>query len=325
MIRSRLLPAVLLLSAIAASAPRFADDVRIAWDFRSLSWEQRREMLMPGFYANVERLRHEIHPGAPPVALVASSRPTLDQAVFLNYYLFPARARICRDRWEFLTLNPRPAVIVRPSDAKIVSYAELRNDDVRQTRIVRRIDLPAQELSRFIIPVVSSTDGMPPAAYTVEGAIAAEPEARVTLTLQPAGISRTLDVRGTRTFNDLVYDCFGRMVFAAWIEVASDRPVRAAFWFVNQVARSAAAIPLIDGPLRAPVAFPALPPPTRLWLLNPANSMITVHIGSESAIIGPRALIATRAAGAVSGPVWAFLSRKLPDGSTQFTWPEDVR
>jgi len=313
---------ILLLSVIVPSVPRLIGNVQTAIRMLPLSWERRHEVIAPGFYANVEALRRQIPPNET-FAMIGTSRGSLDQAVFVNYYLYPRRSRIYRDRWMYLTADPngRPRIIVRPADARITNYAELRNEDVRRSRVVVSPELPAEERSRFLIPIVSSSDGPPPAAYTVEGAIAADHEARLTLTLWPMKIVKTLTIRGTRTFTDLVYECFGVMEFAAWVEVQSDRPVRAAFWLVNRAARTSAPIRLIDGPLRAPAALPALPPPVILWLLNPSGVYVTAQVGTRPAIVGPHGLQSMNANGTVSGPVYPFLSEKLPDGQTRFTWP----
>lgn len=318
--------AILLLAAIIPSLSRLIDDLRTAARMLPLSWEQRREALMPGVYANIETLRRQI-PARETIAAIATSRQEIDQAVFVNYYVFPRHVKIYGSRWAYIATNPsdRPKIIIRPADARITTYAEERDEELRRSRVVQDLALPAEGRNRFIIPVVSSSDGMPPAAYTVEGALASDGEAHIRLTLWPAGIVRVLTVRGTRTFYDLVYESFGVMEFAAWVEVDSDRPLRAAFWFVNRIARTAAPIRLIDGPLRAPIPFPDLPPPVRLWLLNPSGSFVIAHAGSHPALVPARTLMAINATGTVSGPVYAFLSAKMPDGSTRFTWPEDVR
>ncbi len=322
----RELLAVLLASVAIPSLPRLMGDLRLARRLLPLSWEQRREAIMPGFYANVEALRRRVPPHEP-IALIGTSRQSLDQAAFVHYYLFPHPTRTYHDRWAYVTADPksRPKIIVNPAEVRVTSYAEVRNDEVRQSRIVRDFLLPADARNRFAIPVVSSTDGPPPVAYTVEGGLAGAGETHVTLTLQPAGIIKKLTIRGTQDFTDLVYECFGVMEFAAWVQVDSDRPLRAAFWFVNRAARTAAPIRLIDGPLRAPVAFPILPQPVILWLLNPGDSYVLAHAGSHSALVPPRTLMAVNATGTVTGPVYAFLSEKQPDGQTRFIWPEDIR
>lgn len=318
----RCFPAILLLSVIVPSAPRLIEKIRTAFSMLPLTWEQRQEAIPPGFYANIEELRRRIPP-TETFAMIGTSRPSLDQAVFVNYYLYPRRTRIYRDRWMYLTADPksRPAIIVRPADARITSYAEVRNEELGGVRVVRNLALPAAGRKRFLIPIASSSDGPPPVSYTVEGVLAGGEEAQVTLTLWPAKIVKTLTIRGTRAFTDLVYECFGVMEFAAWIEVDSDRPLRAAFWLVNRAARTAAPIRLIEGPLRAPAALPALPPPAILWLLNPSDSYAMAHAGTHPALVPPRSLLTINATGTVRGPVYAFISEKMPDGQTRFTWP----
>ncbi|HKB80871.1 MAG TPA: hypothetical protein VKH35_14255 [Thermoanaerobaculia bacterium] len=314
---------LLLFSAVAASLPRLADSLRLAARLLPLSLHERREALMPEFYANIEKLRSS---GRRPVAVLATTRAALDQAVFLTYYLYPREAKTYGTRFAWAALDPktRPSLIVDAASARVTTYAAVRDADLRREPLLRDPPLPPATRRSFAIPIVSSNDGMPAAAYVIEGALAADVEAHVTLTLFPNGIPKTLTVRGKRTFYDLVYECFGVMQFAGWMRVESDAPVRAAFWLVNQPAHVAAPLHLVSGPLESPAHFPALPHPAILWLLNLSDRPVVGKVASHDAPMPPHALYSIDALGTVGGPIYAFITAKLPDGNTRFIWPEDV-
>jgi len=319
-----LLYVLLLASVIIPSLPRLVEMLRIARELRPLPIEVRREKLMPDSYAAIEKIRREVPPNEP-IALVGVSRPSLHEALFVNYYLYPHPTRVFHDRWAYLIAKEKPRVLVRlGSTPKVMTYLQLRDEDIRSSRVVHDIHLPPQVRAKFAIPIVTSTDGPLTVAYTIEGALASDEEAHVTLTLQPAGIARQLTIRGTRSFYDLVYECFGVMEFAAWVQVSSDKPIRGAFWLVNRQARTAAPIRLIEGPLTKPAPFPVVPKAS-LWLLNLSDEYTVAHAGSHPALVPARTLMAINATGTVTGRVYAFLSMKEKDGQTRFTWPEDLR
>ncbi len=319
-----LLFALLLGSVIIPTLPRVARLMRITRALWPLTIDARREKVMPDSYAAIEKIRRQV-PLSEPIALVGVSRQSVVEALVINYYLYPHPTRVFRDRWLYLIAKEKPRVLVRlGSTPKVMTYAELRDEDVRSSPVVRDVHLPPQVRARFAIPIVTSTDGPLTVAYTVEGALGSDDEAHVTLTLQPAGITRRLTIRGTRTFYDLVYECFGVMEFAAWVQVSSDKPIRAAFWLVNRKARTAAPIRLIERPLTQPAPFP-VDPKARLWLLNLGDDITVAHAGTHPALVPARTLMAINATGTVSGHVYAFLSAKEPDGQTHFTWPEDLR
>ena len=287
--------------------------------------DARREKLMPDSYAAIEKIRTTV-PMSERIALMGVSRESLDEALFLNYYLFPHPTKTFRDRWEYLSARQKPKVLVRLGPTlSLTTYAELRNDEVRRSRIVRSIQLPADSRSEFAIPIVTSTDGPPPVSYTIEGAIASDREAHVTLTLEPAHIVKILTIRGIRTFYDLVYECFGVMEFSAWVHVSSDVPIRGAFWLVNRAARTAAPLHLPEGPLTRRAPFPVEDLAANMWLLNLGSDYTIAHVGPDDALVPPRSLIGTHANGPVSGRVYAFISKKQLDGDTQFLWPEDLK
>ncbi len=315
---------LLLVSVIVPTVPRLFQQMRLAGELLPLSMHARRERLMPDFYAAIEKIRAQV-PLSERIALVGISRPSLDAALFVNYYLYPHPTKIFRDRWAYLVAKAKPKVLVGLGNApRVMTYAELRNEDVRSSRILSVIWLPPEARTAFAIPMVTSTDGPRPVAYTIEGALAADDEAHVTLTLYPARIAKQLTIRGSLTFSDLVYECFAVTEFAAWVDVSSDKPIHAAFWLVNRGARTAAPIRLVEGPLTKPTPFPEMPGAS-LWLLNLSDDFTVAHAGSHPALVLGRTLMAINATGTVTGRVYAFISIKEPNGQTRIIWPEDLR
>jgi hypothetical protein len=317
-----LLPIALLVSVIIPTVPRLANQMRVVLDLSPLSMRARREKLMPDFYAAIEKIRAAV-PQNERIALVGVSRASLDTALFVNYYLYPHPTRTFHDRWEYIFAKQKPKVLVSlERSPHLVTYADLRNEEVRNSRITGVIWLPPEPRTSFAIPMVTSTDGPPPIAYTIEGALAGD--AQVKLTLYPKGIVKQLTLHGTRTFYDLVYECFGVNEFAAWVEVSSDKPIHAAFWLVNRGARTAAPIRLTERPLTKPAPFPEMPGAS-LWLLNLSDEFTVAHAGSHPALVLGRTLMAINATGTVTGRVYAFITIKEPNGQTRFIWPEDLR
>ncbi len=314
---------LILASVIVPALPQLLEQLRLARQLRPLSIHARRERLIPDYPA-IEKIRGQV-PITETIALIGASREARDEAVFLNYYLYPHRTRTFHNRWEYLAARDQSKVFVRlGSTPEVTTYAGLRSEEVRRSRIVRDMPLPPQAHTDFAIPIVTSADGPPPVVYTVEGALAADREAHVTLTLEPGNIVKILTISGPRTFNDLVYECFGVMEFAAWVHVTSDVPVRGAFWLVNRTARTAAPIHLIEGPLTRPAHFLA-DPTANMWLLNLGDDSTIAHVGTAAALVPPHGLIATHAEGMVTGRVYAFTSKKEPNGQTQFVWAEDLK
>jgi hypothetical protein len=314
---------VLLASVVVPALPRLVELLKVARRLKPLSMHARREAVLGDFYRGVEQLRREIRPSER-IALV---RLATSNSLFVNYYLYPQPTRTYWNRWEYVLSDParRPKRIVRIDGGapRIVTYAELRDAELRHSRVVSVGQLPPRAMTSFAIPMVTSIDGPPADSYTIEGALSSGDEARVTLTMQPAGIVRKMTLRGERAFYDLVYECFGRIEFVAWVQVSSDRPIRAAFWLVNRRAKTAAPLRLVDGPIQKPAAFPVNS--SNLWLLNLSDDYTLAHAGTHDALVPPRTLMGIAATGTVSGKVYAFQATRLPNGDTHFTWPEDVQ
>jgi hypothetical protein len=152
---------------------------------------------------------------------LALIRITADKSLFVNYYLYPQPTRTYRTRWAYILSDPnkRPKRIVQTDGEvpRFVTYAELRDEELGRSQVVHVGQLPPRAMTSFAIPMVTSIDGPPADSYTIEGALSSDDEAHVTLTMQPAGIVSKMTIRGQRRFYDLVYECFGRLEFAAWV------------------------------------------------------------------------------------------------------------
>jgi len=308
---------IVLASAMAPTAPKLVDLLREARAMRPLSLRERREKLMPDIYPAIENIDRVNRP----LALIGTDD------VFVNYYLYPHPTRTYRTRWDYLYAKTKPDVLVRLGfPPRLTTYGELRYDEVHKSRVVANPQLPPKTWTEFAIPIVTSTEGPAPIVYTVEGAIESDNDAHLTLTLEPEGKVATMMLRGTKTFDDFVYQVFGAMTFASWVRVTSDQPLRAAFWLVNRHARTATPLRLTAGPLKKTAALPAVDSTAILWLINFGGDYTFANVGAGKALVPPHGMITMPANGAVSGDdVYAFISRKLPNGGTQFIWPEDVK
>ncbi len=171
-------------TVIIPTVPRFVSLLRLAGELHALPVNARRERLMPDTYAAIEKIRSEV-PASERIGLVGVSRESADEALFVNYYIYPHPTRTFHNRWELLSARDQPKTLVRLDTLKRTTYADLRNDEVRRSLIVRDMQLPPAARTAFAIPIVTSTDGPPPVVYTIEGALAADREAHVTLTLDP--------------------------------------------------------------------------------------------------------------------------------------------
>ena len=324
----RLILAALFLSVVAFTLPRLIEIGRRAASLAPLSREQRRERIHGDFYRAVLRLRSEV-PASQPIGIVARGWVESSDAMFLVGELYPHPVRIYPNRVAYAEADPstRPKVLISVRGAPhVTTYAAIRAEDlsVGPTSVgPDRLKPVAAPRRSFIIPIAISLDGVPPASYLIEGALESDGEARAVLTLQPAGVTRTIMVRGTQTFSDLVYQVFGRMDIG-WIAVTSDVPIRAAFWFVNRGAHAAEPIRLVDGPLAGPARFPTLPG-SKLWLVNFAGTPAVARVDGRQIAVGPHALLSTESGTVVRGPVYAFLSFEEGDRITRFKWPEDIR
>jgi len=249
----RLFLAALFLSVAAFTLPRLIEIGRRAVSLAPLTRELRRERILGDFYRAALQVRSEV-PANEAIAIVARDSDEASNAMFLISDLYPHAARIYPTRVSYAEADSsrRPKVLVSVRGVPhVTTYAAIRAEDLSVRPMMRDMRPPADVRRQFIIPVAISLDGVPPAAYVIEGVFESEGEAHVILTLQPAGVTRTLTIRGRQTFHDLLYQCFGRLDMG-WIGVTSDAPIRAAFWFVNRGTRSAEPIRLVTAPLARP-------------------------------------------------------------------------
>src|SRR5262245_38518361 len=127
MIRT-LVRSVILGTVIIPTIAPLANLLRTATELRPLTMGARRRRLMPDLYASVEKIRAEI-PMSETIALVGVSRESLDQAVFVNYYLYPHPTRVFRDRWQYLAPPDKPKTLYRLGPTlRQTTYGDLRND-----------------------------------------------------------------------------------------------------------------------------------------------------------------------------------------------------
>src|SRR5262249_42971788 len=115
---------------------------------------------------------------------------------------------------------------------------------------------------------------------------------------------------------DLMYPMSG------WIRVSATVPVRAGAALVNRWRHRSVPIEIYR-------AVPPLPPHIdggdKLWLLNAEARPAEVKVNGAAVTLRPYELRAWPAVErnelAGGARVLAFVSRKLPDGNTQFGWP----
>lgn len=309
----RVVLAAILLASAWTTLPRLGAMLSEAWRLRGLSLEERRARTMGPFYESLRQL-----PADEPLALIGDgTQASIDTSVFANYYLYPRRTKMYFnvDFYRADRQHPRTVISVRDT-LKVTTYEELRMATVRRTLL----DFPVSEVPReFFVPIVCSLDGPPPDTYTTNAIF--EGDARVTLTLQPSGDTKTIDVRGRAAYHDLLFEVFGKSGWE-WMRVTSDAPLRAAFRFSNRGKRESLPLPTYATPPRPPYRFADA---DWLWLLNLGDEPIAVPVNGPAHILAPRALRQIEGQPQLlvesNGPLVAFTSKKDPKGRTHFSWP----
>lgn len=330
--RTRIAIAILLASVILPALPLLLRQVRRAEELRPLPWSARRERMMGDFYRSAVRIDREM-PRDEPLAIVLGSRkdPDYDAALFFDYYVYPRRTRIYENLGAYRASpgdpdRPRRIVHIdtaRSTAARVMSYEEIREEEMAGAPIVRGATLSGGGNASFFVPIIVSLDGPPPDSYTTEGILEADRDATVTMTFLPSRERKEIALRAgeRRAFHDVVHQCFGRMD-AGWLEVQATAPVRAAFWFVNRGAGKASPLPLLGAPVKPPLSLRGS---GKLWLLNPGDGDVEARVNGAPQHLGPRALVSLPAAPEnaieATGPLYAFLSERQPDGDTRFVWP----
>jgi len=242
--------ALVLASVLGASLPQLVPLVRRAIAFAPLDLEERRVQVMGDFYRSLRTI-----PRNQPAAILLLGPNALDRGVFVNYYLYPAPARLHQDR---VSTDAPPSIVAVASEGP-----------VRRTVIAHP---PPPEAPRaFVVPFVASAIGKD--SYTTEAVV--EGDAPVTLTLLPFGVTRT--VSPPYAVSDVVQELLGRRGIG-WLRVESGGRVRASFWFVARADARATALPLLAGdpPPRQTARGP------RLFLTNPSERAVVAHVNGRA-------------------------------------------
>jgi hypothetical protein len=108
-----------------------------------------------------------------------------------------------------------------------------------------------------------------------------------------------------------------------WLDVRSDQPVRARFWFVNRGRRDADLLRLAtlfrSASLNVPVRG-------RLWVLNPHDRELRVQLNEGRHTLPARAVIPLEWVGGANASAadewYAFVTWRDAEGNTRFEWPE---
>ena len=325
----RLAYVAVFVSLAWTTVPQLARLSREALRLWPLSPVERRTAIFGDFYDSVRRVRAGV-PDREPLALVLERAVDVGPALFLNYYLYPQPAKLYfgLDAYRLDWKGPRRIVridVSRSPEARLMTYGAVRAEAIGTTRVVTSYQLPAEARRSFVVPLVSSGDGPPPDSYTTEAAMEnpASEAARVAITMYPAGrtVHLTLEAGEHRRWNDLVYQLYGSMD-AGWLQVDSDQPLRARFWFVNRAAKDADALELAEFFRSARIDVPV---GGKLWVLNPHDRELSVRLNEGQHTLPPRALIPLQWVGGAqmdANDEWyAFVSRQDAAGGNVFRWP----
>jgi hypothetical protein len=319
--------AVLFLSLAWTTVPRLTEVMREAAGLSGLSREERRERKFSPFYASVKRI-DEVIPKNEPLALVLSHASDSGAALFFNYYTFPRRTKFYVGLEAYRTDSSGPRRIVRidgnqSAEARLMPYDAVRAEEIGRDHVVR--DFAMQEPAlHFVVPIVSSGDGPPPDTYTTEGVLqnAGDATAHVAIRINPSGREAQIELQPgeRRLWNDVVYQLF-EALDVGWMEIHSDQPLLASFYFVSRPSRDA-------DPLRFARFFTQaridVPTGGRLWVLNPHDRELPVRLNEGEHRLPPRSLIPLVWVGGAelfAQEEWyAFVSWRDRGGRTYFRW-----
>jgi hypothetical protein len=324
----RLLFGVLLVSTIAASAPQLVRTVGLAASMRGHSYRERRALVMGAFYPSIEQVLR-VTPPKEPLALVVVKGESRDSALFFDYYAYPRRTTIYAESAFYGIDGHAPKAVVRIGDvAALSSYGAMRLEDLQHDGAMVRRPILRDAGTHFFVPLAASIDGVVPARYTVEATLACDQPAQVTFTFRPKNLTRTLTIDGSPLhFDDLVYELFG-VLDRGWLEVASTRPLRAAFALATHP-RGADELPVVT-------ALPSTPMRVAggdaLWLVNLTRNAAGLRINGKSDFVLPYDSVSRAyscpcdvAVVNAEASVYAFGTQRRADGRTRFFWPEGVR
>jgi hypothetical protein len=236
--------------------------LRRAIELAPMDVEERRARMMGDFYTSLCAI-----PRDRSAAILLLGRDALDRGVFVNYYLYSTPARLYQDR---LPTHAAASVVAVGSDGP-----------VRRTVVAH--PPPPEAPRRFRGPFAASVFGHD--SYAIEAVI--EGDTPVTLTLMPFGVKKT--VAPPYAFSDVVQEMLGRRG-TGWLRVESAGRVRASFWLVARADARATPLPLLTGepPLRQVVRG------ARLFLVNPSDRPVTVHVNGHAESLAPHEIRETR-------------------------------
>lgn len=319
--------AVVFLSLAWTTVPRLIEVMREAAGLAGSSPEQRRERLFAPFYASVMRI-DEVIPKDESLALVLGQPADTGAALFFNYYAFPRLTKLYFGLGPYRVDPKGPRRIVRidgrrSAEARLMPYDAVRAEEIGRDHVVRDFALgePARD---FVVPIVSSGDGPPPDTYTTEGMLqnAGDSSAHITLRIHPSGREAQIELQPgeRRVWNDVVYQLFGALD-VGWMEIRSDQPVLASFYFVSRPSRDADRLQFARFFTQARID---VPPGGRLWVLNPHDRELPVRLNGGEHQLPPRSLIPLVWVGGaelVAQDEWfAFVSWRDRGGRTYFQW-----
>lgn len=321
---------LLLFSLAWTTAPQLLRLALEAHELQPLSLAARRARVNGPIVAGVRQVKRALPPGEP-VALIGPLH-NYSPLIFANYYGYPwvSRDYAGLDHYRASAGDPaRPRTIVAVSDAgaHLATYAELRDERLRQRRIVQGAPLRSVP-PQFAIPLVGSVDGLPPDTYVTEAELANDSgrPAHLRLTMMPEQRVRTLTVpaHGSVAFYDLLYQLFGVME-VRWVAVESDQPLRGGAWFVNRGRSETAPLPFVTNGAAGPLVCPA--DECKVWLVNLRNEDITALVGGVPVPVPPRSIVSRPFRGTVdvqaASDAFAFASTREPP--TRFVWPKGVQ
>jgi hypothetical protein len=320
----RALMAALLLSLVAAAAGPAANVVAEVMELRSAAVRERRALVNGRIYQGAMSIDSAL-PAGVQLAVIPRGITDWDRVMLFDYYVYPRPTRAFGSLNDYRNDPKRPDNIVYIiENARLLPYHAIRDEEMYGRRIVadqRMTSTLHDGGTHFVLPMAASSDGPAPDAYTVEGMLVSAAPAAVRVTLRPSGVVREVTVSPERPliFYDLVHQVFGTMD-VGWLEVDSTAPVRGSFWFVNRGTRTFTPLEIVttmpSGPLRIASG-------TELWLLNLTAKPTAVTACGTSRQLGAYALsrIAATFPCRVDG-AYAFSSRKVASGDTEFAWPE---
>lgn len=297
----RWLSVSVFLASFLFSLPGAVRLLRRAIELAPLSYEERRNRELTEMYPSLRAVEKTLPPGDVNVLLVGPN--AIDRGVFINYHLYPRAAH--------LYLGAMPAAAPRRPLLVTEAYGPVRRTIVKDARV------SADAHRELIVPIVTALQGGD--GYMSEAVIEGERGTRVTLTLMPSGATKTYVLDGRLILNDVVVESFGVMA-TGWLRVHANRPVRAAFWFVNRARAVAAPVPLVTRIPPLPHRFVS---GEKLFVLNPSPTPVIARVdGREEVIEGHALRVLNGSSVDASQPLFSFTSSKMSDGNTRFQWPE---